>query len=46
LRAIGDCDVPGAIVHATYAGHRAAREFGETIDPDQFPFKRELVFVK
>ncbi|MDY0882379.1 FAD-dependent oxidoreductase [Dongia soli] len=46
LRPIGDCDAPGAIVHATYAGHRAAREFGETIDPDQFPFKRELVFVK
>jgi dimethylamine/trimethylamine dehydrogenase len=46
LRAIGDCEVPGAIVHATYAGHRAAREFGETIDPDRFPFKRELVSVK
>lgn len=46
LRAIGDCEVPGAIVHATYAGHRAAREFGEAIDPDRFPFKRELVFVK
>jgi hypothetical protein len=38
--------VPGAIVHAVYAGHKAAREFGEVIDPDQFPFKRELVFVK
>ncbi len=46
LRAIGDCEAPGAIVHATYAGHRAAREFGEAIDPDRFPFKRELVFVK
>jgi len=45
LRAIGDCDVPGAIVHATYAGHRAAREFGEAIDPDRFPYRRELVFV-
>jgi dimethylamine/trimethylamine dehydrogenase len=43
LRAIGDCDVPGAIFHATYAGHRAAREFGEVIDPDRFPYKRELV---
>jgi dimethylamine/trimethylamine dehydrogenase len=45
LRAIGDCDVPGAIVHATYAGHRAAREFGEDIDPDRMPYRRELVFV-
>ena len=46
LKNIGDADVPGAIVHAVYAGHKAAREFGETIDVDQFPFKRELVFVK
>src|SRR5260221_9827430 len=46
LRAIGDCDVPGAIVHATYAGHKAAREFSEEIDPDRFPYRRELVFVK
>jgi dimethylamine/trimethylamine dehydrogenase len=45
LRAIGDCDVPGAIVHATYSGHRAAREFGEAIEPDAFPYRRELVFV-
>ena len=43
LRAIGDCEVPGAIFHATYAGHKAAREFGEVIDPDRFPFKRERV---
>ena len=45
LRAIGDCDVPGAVVHATYSGHRAAREFGEAIDADAFPYRRELVFV-
>jgi len=45
LRAIGDCDAPGAIVHATYSGHRAAREFGEAIEPDAFPYRRELVFV-
>ncbi|MDA0221419.1 MAG: hypothetical protein O3B22_17900 [Proteobacteria bacterium] len=25
---IGDCLAPGAIVHAVYAGHRAARELG------------------
>ena len=24
LQMIGDCDVPGAVVHATYAGHRLA----------------------
>ena len=24
LQKIGDCDVPGAVVHATYAGHRLA----------------------
>ena len=27
LTRIGDCLAPGAIVHATYAGHRFAREF-------------------
>ncbi len=27
LQKIGDCDVPGAVVHATYAGHKLAREF-------------------
>ncbi len=46
LRAIGDCDAPGALMHAVYSGHKAAREHGEAIDPDAFPYKRELVFVK
>ena len=45
LAQIGDAEAPGAIVHATYAGHRFAREFGEAIDPDQVPYRRELVFV-
>ncbi len=45
LALIGDAQAPGAIVHATYAGHRFAREFGEAIDPDQMPYRRELVFV-
>jgi dimethylamine/trimethylamine dehydrogenase len=27
LQKIGDCDVPGAVVHATYAGHKLAEEF-------------------
>ncbi|MBL9034987.1 MAG: FAD-dependent oxidoreductase [Rhodospirillaceae bacterium] len=45
LALIGDAQAPGAVVHATYAGHRFAREFGEAIDPDQMPYRRELVFV-
>ena len=45
LAVIGDADAPGAVVHATYAGHRFAREFGEAIDPDRMPYRRELVFV-
>jgi dimethylamine/trimethylamine dehydrogenase len=43
LARVGDCLVPGAIVHAVYAGHRFAREFGETVDPD-VPYKRERLF--
>jgi dimethylamine/trimethylamine dehydrogenase len=46
LARIGDCEAPGAIVHATYSGHKFAREFGEPIDADAFPYRRELVFVK
>ena len=40
---IGDAFVPGAIYAAVYAGHRAAREFGEDIDPDAVGYIRELV---
>jgi len=36
LQKIGDCDVPGAIVHATYAGHRLAREFDANVAPMLF----------
>ncbi|HEY2110822.1 MAG TPA: NADH:flavin oxidoreductase, partial [Dongiaceae bacterium] len=43
LHTIGDAFVPGAIYAAVYAGHRAAREFGETIDPDEVGYIRELV---
>jgi len=43
LRTIGDAYVPGAIYAAVYAGHRAAREFGEAIDPDAVGYRRELV---
>jgi dimethylamine/trimethylamine dehydrogenase len=38
---IGDCLVPGAVVHAVYGGHKYAREFGESIDPDR-PYRREM----
>lgn len=42
LQRIGDCEVPGAIVHAVYAGHRAARELDAVMDPDM-PFRRDRV---
>ena len=29
--AIGDCDSPGLIAHAVYAGHRFGRTFGEPV---------------
>ena len=42
LLRIGDCEAPGAIVHAVHAGHRAARELDAVIDPDM-PFRRDRV---
>ena len=36
LTRIGDCLAPGAIVHATYAGHRYARELDTTPEERQF----------
>jgi dimethylamine/trimethylamine dehydrogenase len=39
---IGDCFVPGAIVHAVYGGHRFARSLDETWSGD-VPFRRERV---
>jgi len=41
LRLVGDADAPGLIAHAVFAGHLAAREFGDEIDPDVVPFRRE-----
>ena len=35
LQRIGDCDVPGAVVHATYAGHKLAREFDSRANRDE-----------
>jgi dimethylamine/trimethylamine dehydrogenase len=40
LKVIGDAEAPGLIAHAIYAGHRAARELGET--PREVPFRRHL----
>lgn len=41
---IGDCHVPGAIVHAIYAGHRFARELDTPSQPDA-SLRRERVIV-
>ncbi len=38
---IGDCYAPTTIAGAVYAGHRFARELGETVDPDKPSFRRE-----
>ncbi len=41
---IGDCEAPGLIAAAVYAGHRFAREFGkEPVSGDITPFRREVV---
>jgi len=43
LRVIGDAEAPSTIAQAVYAGHLAAREFDEVINPDETPFKVERV---
>jgi len=43
LRIIGDAEAPNIIAQAVFAGHLAAREFDEVIDPDVTPFKVERV---
>src|SRR3546814_4511508 len=45
VKAIGDCRAPATIAAAVFAGHRYAREFGETVDPDAVAFKRERIVV-
>lgn len=42
LRVIGDAEAPHIIAQAVFSGHRAAREFEETIS-DETPFKIERV---
>ncbi|HKJ52156.1 MAG TPA: FAD-dependent oxidoreductase [Gammaproteobacteria bacterium] len=41
IRRIGDCHAPGIIAAAVYAGHRAARELGQT----EIEVKRDRVVV-
>jgi dimethylamine/trimethylamine dehydrogenase len=41
LRLVGDADAPNLIAQAVFAGHLAARELGEDVDPDAVPFRRE-----
>jgi dimethylamine/trimethylamine dehydrogenase len=41
LRLIGDAEAPGTIAQAVFAGHLAAREFDEIINPDVTPFRIE-----
>ncbi len=44
LSKIGDCDAPGLIADATFAGHRYARELDEVIDVDN-PMKYDRVQI-
>ncbi len=41
VRLIGDAEAPGLITQAVFSGHRAARQFGEDVDPDGVEFLRE-----
>ena len=41
LKRIGDAEAPNIIAQAVFSGHLAARNFDETIDPDETPFKVE-----
>ncbi len=40
---IGDAYAPGIIAAAVYHGHRYARDYGEAVDPDITPFRREFI---
>jgi dimethylamine/trimethylamine dehydrogenase len=42
LQLIGDADAPGLIAQAVFSGHRAARQFGGSVDPDAVEFLREV----
>ncbi len=42
LNCIGDCEAPGTVAAAVYAGHLAARRFQNEEAEDQLLFRREL----
>ena len=42
VQLIGDALAPSTIAAAVYAGHRCAREFGQEVDQNIVPFKREI----
>jgi dimethylamine/trimethylamine dehydrogenase len=43
IQRIGDCRQPALIVHAVYAGHKAARELGEV--PERLAAKRDRTVI-
>jgi dimethylamine/trimethylamine dehydrogenase len=43
LRVIGDAEAPNIIAQAVFSGHLAAREFDESINRDETPFRVERV---
>ena len=45
VKAFGDGLAPATVAHAVFAGHRYAREFGDAVDPDVTPFRREAIAV-
>lgn len=45
LQAIGDCEVPGTVAAAVYAGHEAARLFESGADQYAHLFRREIPLV-
>jgi dimethylamine/trimethylamine dehydrogenase len=46
LRIIGDAEAPNIIAQAVFAGHLAAREFDEDINPDETPFRVERIKIQ
>jgi dimethylamine/trimethylamine dehydrogenase len=44
VRTIGDCRVPGAIVHAVYAGHECARTIDSAGTPEPVAWERPQLF--
>jgi dimethylamine/trimethylamine dehydrogenase len=44
LTRFGDCEAPAIVAAAVYAGHRYARELGETVDIDE-PLKHDRIDV-